>query len=37
MYSVRFTSTELYGPDAERFDLTVEIFDDYLEDEENAA
>jgi nitrile hydratase len=32
VYSVRFTSTELYGPDAEKFDLTIEIFDDYLQE-----
>lgn len=37
VYSVRFTSTELYGDDAEPFELTIEIFDTYLQDKENAA
>lgn len=32
VYSVRFTSTELYGDDAEKFELTIEIFDDYLQE-----
>ncbi|AEA23867.1 nitrile hydratase subunit beta [Pseudonocardia benzenivorans] len=37
VYSVRFTSTELYGADAEPFELTIEIFDSYLQDKETAA
>lgn len=31
VYSVRFDSRELWGPDAEDFTLTIELFDSYLE------
>lgn len=31
VYTVRFDSRELHGGDAERFAVTVELFDDYLE------
>ncbi|GEL20862.1 nitrile hydratase subunit beta [Pseudonocardia asaccharolytica] len=31
VYSVRFDSHELWGPDAEPFALTIEMFDSYLE------
>lgn len=31
VYSVRFSSRELWGEDAEDFDLTIEMFDSYLE------
>jgi nitrile hydratase len=31
VYSVRFTSEELWGADAENFSLTIEMFDSYLE------
>jgi nitrile hydratase len=31
VYSVRFGSRELWGPDAEPFALTVELFESYLE------
>jgi nitrile hydratase subunit beta len=31
VYAVRFASTELWGPDAERFNLTIDLYDDYLE------
>ncbi|MEU8006210.1 nitrile hydratase subunit beta [Catellatospora sp. NPDC049111] len=31
VYSVRFASHELWGQDAERFAVTVELFEDYLE------
>jgi nitrile hydratase len=32
VYSVRFDSHELWGPEAESFDLTIELFESYLED-----
>jgi nitrile hydratase subunit beta len=32
VYTVRFASTELFGPDAERFDLNIDLYEDYLED-----
>jgi nitrile hydratase len=31
VYTVRFDSTELFGPDAERFDLNIDLYADYLE------
>jgi nitrile hydratase len=31
VYSVRFDSRELWGPEAEPFQLTVELYDSYLE------
>ncbi|HEU4425837.1 MAG TPA: nitrile hydratase subunit beta [Pilimelia sp.] len=31
VYNVRFDSTELFGPDAERFDLNIDLYEDYLE------
>jgi nitrile hydratase len=31
VYSVRFDSHELFGADAESFDLTIELFESYLE------
>ncbi|GAA4546226.1 nitrile hydratase subunit beta [Pseudonocardia xishanensis] len=31
VYSVRFDSRELWGPDAETFSLTIELFESYLE------
>ncbi|MDP9073317.1 MAG: nitrile hydratase subunit beta [Actinomycetota bacterium] len=31
VYAVRFDSTELWGPDAERFSVTIDCYDDYLE------
>jgi len=31
VYTVRFDSRELWGPDAEPFAVTVELFDSYLE------
>lgn len=31
VYAVAFTSTELWGPDAEPFTLTIDCYDDYLE------
>jgi nitrile hydratase len=31
VYSVRFDSRELWGADAEDFDLTIELFESYLE------
>jgi nitrile hydratase beta subunit len=31
VYTVRFDSHELWGPDAESFALTIELFDSYLE------
>jgi nitrile hydratase subunit beta len=31
VYSVRFGSRELFGADAESFDLTIELFESYLE------
>jgi nitrile hydratase subunit beta len=31
VYAVTFDSRELFGPDAERFDLTIDLYDDYLE------
>jgi nitrile hydratase len=31
VYTVRFDSHELWGPDAEPFALTIELFDSYLE------
>nr|WP_298799840.1 nitrile hydratase subunit beta [Pseudonocardia sp. 73-21] len=31
VYTVRFDSRELWGPDAETFALTIELFDSYLE------
>ncbi|MEU7059044.1 nitrile hydratase subunit beta [Streptomyces sp. NPDC046197] len=31
VYSVRFDSHELWGADAESFDLTIELFESYLE------
>jgi nitrile hydratase beta subunit len=31
VYSVRFDSHELWGPEAESFDLTIEMFESYLE------
>lgn len=31
VYSVRFDSRELWGEDAEDFDLTIELFESYLE------
>jgi nitrile hydratase subunit beta len=31
VYTVRFDSHELWGADAEPFDLTIELFDSYLE------
>jgi nitrile hydratase len=31
VYTVRFDSRELWGPDAETFAVTVELFDSYLE------
>jgi nitrile hydratase subunit beta len=31
VYTVRFDSGELFGPGAERFDLNIELYEDYLE------
>lgn len=31
VFAVEFTSTELWGPDAEPFTLTIDCYDDYLE------
>jgi nitrile hydratase len=31
VYAVTFDSRELFGPDAEQFDLTIDLYDDYLE------
>jgi nitrile hydratase beta subunit len=31
VYTVRFDSGELFGPDAERFDLNIDLYEDYLE------
>lgn len=31
VYAVAFDSTELWGPDAEAFTLTIDCYDDYLE------
>jgi nitrile hydratase len=31
VYSVRFDSRELWGADAEAFELTIELFEDYVE------
>jgi nitrile hydratase len=31
VYAVRFESTELWGPDAESFALTIDCYDDYLD------
>jgi nitrile hydratase len=31
VYRVRFDSHELFGPDAERFDLNIDLYEDYLE------
>jgi nitrile hydratase subunit beta len=31
VYAVSFDSTELWGPDAERFTLTIDLWDSYLE------
>lgn len=31
VYAVRFESTDLWGPDAEPFSLTIDCYDDYLE------
>jgi nitrile hydratase len=31
VYSVRFTSDELWGPDAEAFTLNIDLFETYLE------
>jgi nitrile hydratase len=31
VYTVRFDSRELFGPDAERFDLNIDLYEDYLE------
>jgi nitrile hydratase len=31
VYSVAFDPTELWGEDAERFTLTIDLYDDYLE------
>ena len=31
VYAVDFDSTELWGADAERFTLTIDMYDDYLE------
>jgi nitrile hydratase subunit beta len=31
VYTVRFDSHELFGPDAERFDLNIDLYEDYLE------
>lgn len=31
VYAVRFESTELWGDDAEKFALTIDLYDDYLE------
>ena len=31
VYSVRFGSRELWGPDAEQFELTIEMYESYLE------
>jgi nitrile hydratase len=32
VYTVRFESTELFGPDAERFDLNIDLYEDYLQE-----
>jgi nitrile hydratase subunit beta len=32
VYAVRFDSKELWGPDAEPFTLTIDLYDDYLEE-----
>ena len=31
VYSVRFDSTELWGPEAERFTTCVDLYESYLE------
>jgi len=31
VYAVRFASTELWGPDAEPFELTIDLYESYLE------
>jgi nitrile hydratase subunit beta len=31
VYAVRFDSTELWGAQAEKFTLTIDMYDDYLE------
>jgi hypothetical protein len=31
VYSVRFSSDELWGPDAEKFTLNIDLFESYLE------
>ena len=32
VYTVRFDSHELFGPDAERFDLNIDLYETYLEE-----
>jgi nitrile hydratase subunit beta len=32
VYTVRFDSHELFGPDAERFALNIDLYEDYLEE-----
>ncbi|WP_214324996.1 nitrile hydratase subunit beta [Nonomuraea sediminis] len=32
VYAVRFESAELFGPDAEPFTLTIDLYEDYLEE-----
>jgi nitrile hydratase len=32
VYTVRFDSHELFGADAERFDLNIDLYEDYLEE-----
>jgi nitrile hydratase subunit beta len=34
VYAVSFDSTELWGPDAERFTLTIDLWESYLEESE---
>jgi hypothetical protein len=31
VFAVRFASTELWGEAAEPFNLTIDLYDDYLE------
>jgi hypothetical protein len=31
VYRVRFDSQELFGPEAERFDLNIDLYEDYME------
>jgi len=31
VYQVRFDSSELWGPEAERFDMNLDLYEDYLE------